>query len=80
MPVTTTELGTAAGGTSARTEDRPATNTMLPPVEEEAPVEFVVSEDVPDIGLLDLASGSTVSLRSVVTGDTPLLFWFWSPL
>ena len=39
-----------------------------------------VSEDVPDFAMLDIATGSTVSLRSVVTGRTPLLFWFWSPL
>lgn len=39
-----------------------------------------LSEDVPDLAMTDLSSGSTVSLRSVVTGSTPLLLWFWSPL
>ena len=42
--------------------------------------ESIVSEDVPDLAMVDLSSGSTVSLRSVVSGATPLLFWFWSPL
>ena len=42
--------------------------------------EVVVSADVPDLAMVDVSTGSTVSLRSVVTGRTPLLFWFWSPL
>ncbi len=47
---------------------------------EPAAAESIVSPDVPDIEMIDLSSGSTVSLRSVVSGETPLLFWFWSPL
>ncbi len=42
--------------------------------------DFVASDGVPDLAMVDLSTGSTVSLRSVVSGETPLLFWFWSPL
>lgn len=38
-----------------------------------------VSEDVLDFDMIDVASGETVNIRSVVTGRTPLLFWLWSP-
>ena len=48
--------------------------------EDEPVTESIVSEDVPDLAMVDLSSGSTVSLRSVVSGEAPLLFWFWSPL
>ena len=38
-----------------------------------------ISDDVPDIEMFDAATGALVSLRSVVKGDKPLMFWFWSP-
>ena len=47
-------------------------------VDEPEPVE--ISDDVPDVDLLDLSTGETVNLRSLVTGEKPLLLWFLSPL
>lgn len=38
-----------------------------------------VSEDVLDFDMVDVHTGETVNIRSVVTGETPLLFWLWSP-
>ena len=38
-----------------------------------------VSDDVPDLEMVDVASGSNVRLASLVTGDKPLLLWFWAP-
>lgn len=38
-----------------------------------------VSGDVLDFDMIDVHSGETVNIRSVVTGETPLLFWLWSP-
>ena len=38
-----------------------------------------VSEDVLDFNMIDVHSGETANIRSVVTGETPLLFWLWSP-
>ena len=38
-----------------------------------------VSADVPDLEMVDVASGGNVRLASLVTGDTPLLLWFWAP-
>ena len=40
---------------------------------------IVISDDVPDIDLVDLSTGESVNLRSFVTGDKALLLWFWSP-
>ena len=43
------------------------------------PEPVTVSDDVPDTALTDMSTGDTVSLRSFVTGDKPLLLWFFSP-
>ncbi len=37
-----------------------------------------ISDDVPNIELTDLASGATVNLRSLISGDTAILLWFWA--
>lgn len=38
-----------------------------------------VSDDVLDFDMVDVHTGETVNIRSVVNGETPLLFWLWSP-
>jgi hypothetical protein len=38
-----------------------------------------VSGDMLDFDMIDVHSGETMNIRSVVTGETPLLFWLWSP-
>ena len=38
-----------------------------------------VSDDVPDLEMVDVATGGGVRLVSLVTGDKPLLLWFWAP-
>ena len=35
--------------------------------------------DVPDLQMIDMHTGTTLDLQSVVDGQTPLLFWFWAP-
>ena len=35
--------------------------------------------DVPDIDMIDVSTGATVNLRSMVDNTKPLLFWFWAP-
>lgn len=40
---------------------------------------LTVSDDVPDIEMTNLATGTSINLRSVVDGDKPMLFWFWAP-
>ena len=55
------------------TTEAPATTTTVPPTATE------ISDDVPDLEMFDAATGDLVSLRSVVKGEKPLMFWFWSP-
>ena len=43
------------------------------------PEPVAISDDVPDVDLVDISTGETVNLRSFVTGDKPLLLWFLSP-
>ncbi len=40
---------------------------------------MAVAADVPDFEMVDVASGASVQLVSLVTGDKPLLLWFWAP-
>ena len=35
--------------------------------------------DVPDLDMIDVYTGATVNLRSLVDNTKPLLFWFWTP-
>ncbi len=43
------------------------------------PEPVTISDDVPDVDLVDISTGETVNFRSFVTGDKPLLLWFLSP-
>ncbi len=61
--------------TSKVIEESPAPTTTTTT----ATTAFEISDDVPDIEMFDVATGSLVSLRSVVKGEKPLMFWFWSP-
>ena len=46
---------------------------------EQAAAPVAVSDDVPDLELIDVATGDGVQLRSLLPADTPVLFWFWAP-
>ena len=46
---------------------------------DEEPGAVQVSDDLLDFDTIDVHTGETVNIRSVVTGETPLLFWLWSP-
>ena len=46
---------------------------------EQAAEAIMISDDVPNMDLIDLSTGESVNLRSFVTGDKALLLWFWSP-
>ena len=35
--------------------------------------------DVPDLDMINVHTGETVNLLSLVSGRTPLLLWFWAP-
>lgn len=56
----------------------------LPPDEARAAAEqnipnLQTSDDVRDIEVVSVYDGSITSLREVVTGDRPVLVWFWAP-
>lgn len=35
--------------------------------------------DVPDLDMTNVHTSETVNLQSVVSGDTPVLLWFYAP-
>ncbi len=59
-----TDDGTEADGTAGSAAPEPA---------------LAGPGDVPDLQMIDMHTGTTLGLQSVVDGQTPLLFWFWAP-
>lgn len=65
--------------------------TAPPPVTEASPAqgsqtpttsvtpEPAPPSDLPDVQLIDLATGGEFSVASLVPSDTPILLWFWAP-
>ena len=66
--------------------DPPQTELEVSATRPLVPVDFsarstpdYVSDDVPDFDMINVSTGATVNLRSVVDGRTPLLVWLYSP-
>ena len=84
--VSSTLTVTIAAATADPEPPDAAGGSEEPPVDEtttggpdEQPGAVQVSEDVLDFDMIDVRTGETVNIRSVVNGETPLLFWLWSP-
>lgn len=74
-----------AGTTPAEPPDSPG-EVEEPPADgsgtgdtEDQPGAVEISEDLLDFDMIDVQTGETVNIRSIVDGQTPLLFWLWSP-
>lgn len=73
VPPTTdapTDAPPATEGPSAQGPDAPVTSAA----EEPTP-----PSDLPDVPLIDLATGAEFSVATLVPSDTPILLWFWAP-
>ena len=77
-PATTTAAAPDATAATTTTE-APTTTAAVPATTTTRARSIEISDDVPDIEMFDAATGELVSLRSVVKGQKPLMFWFWSP-
>ena len=66
----------ACGSDDAATINEPA-STGTDVAASDAPAS--PSGDVPDLDMVSVYTGETVNLQSLVSGETPLLFWFWAP-
>ena len=71
-PSPTTEDG--APETGAQTAEEGTTDDSAAPVPA-----LAGPGDVPDLDMVNVHTGETVNLQTLVTGQTPLLFWFWAP-
>jgi hypothetical protein len=78
-------LGACGGSTAVESAEGPASVEGAPSVPTAAETAAVnedtlQSADNPfDIEVLSVADGTVSSLREVVTGDRPVLVWFWAP-
>ena len=66
----------ACGADDVATSAEPA-STGTDAAASEAPAN--PSGDVPDLDMASVYTGETVNLQSLVSGETPLLLWFWAP-
>lgn len=68
---------TPAGATPAA----PTTSSGSAATQPAAPTGSAVTlvGDVPDVEVVDVATGAKVRLRSLFPGDKPVLLWFWAP-
>ena len=66
--------GSAQSPTSTAAPTDPVTQPPPPTPEAASP-----PSAMPDITVVDVASGAEVALGSLVPSDRPLLVWFWAP-
>ena len=70
----------AAGGAVEESTIEEGALDESPAEESAAPTPALAGPgDVPDLDMIDVHTGEAVNLQAVVTGETPLLFWFWAP-
>ena len=62
-------------GSGAAPAEQPRTTTTEAPTPE--PIDQKPA--VPDVVVMDLATGNDFALASVVPSDRPVLIWFWTP-
>ncbi len=73
-------LGFVAGGCGVSASPPQAatatpTGTRGPPATDDRGI----AADVPDVQVVDVATGASSSLRALLPGDKPVLLWFWAP-
>jgi len=68
-------FATACGGGGATSVEL---NAAASAAETNTP-QLQLTEDIGSSQLLDTADGSIASLADVVTGDRPVLVWYWAP-
>ena len=69
----------AGSDSDAEPSAGPETAPAAADTTEQVAAPIAVSGDVPDLELIDVATGDGVQLRSLLPADTPVLFWFWAP-
>ncbi len=65
-------LGACAGGTTGLATDSAAATAA-----DQAGA--ATQNQLPDVDVIDLATGDMVSVASFAPSSTPLVFWFWAP-
>ncbi len=74
-------LAASACGSDSSTETTAAPAGSEAEAEHQEPdlPELATNDDVRLIELLDVATGEPTTIADTVTGDRPVLLWFWAP-
>lgn len=70
---------TACGGDSPAETADPAAGAGGSTVADTDPGDLATSDDVRLIEVLEVDTGESTTLADTVTGDRPVLLWFWAP-
>ncbi len=73
-PETETEASPEAPSATVEADAQPAEEPA-----EEAPAEPAGENQLPDVEVVDLATGDNVLLSSFAPADRPIVLWFWAP-
>ncbi|MDH3754469.1 MAG: hypothetical protein OEU32_11420 [Acidimicrobiia bacterium] len=72
--------GDSAVAAEPSTAEQPGSAESSPAEPSEASSEQEAApSDLPDVDVIDLATGDTVNLTSFAPSDRPIVLWFWAP-
>lgn len=74
-----TLLASACGGDSATGAGSSAQGSNAASAADDNIGDLATNEDVRLIEVLEVDTGETTTLADTVTGDRPVLLWFWAP-
>lgn len=75
-------LAGACGGGDSTSSDLTAAASAEPRTEPASQTEALAeapNNQLPDVDVIDIASGAEVNLRTLAPADKPIVLWFWAP-
>ena len=73
------QAGTSATAGEHSPASAPAGPSASNAADEAGPSAAPIATDLPAIDTINVRTGDTVNLQSLVPSDKPLLLWFWAP-
>lgn len=73
-------LATGGGGDTSGSQSSPSAPASVEPGGVPSSGDAASARNqLPDVTVIDVATGSEVNLRALVPADNPLVLWFWAP-
>ncbi len=69
----------SAGGTALTPGTSGSSSATVAVPRSSQPAEPMAAAKLPSVDVIDVASGATLSLASLIASDRPTLLWMWAP-